>query len=301
MKILKILRRNIILILVILLVFTGRNYIEFSQDEIIINNKYVLQIGNQQINRDDLVVYVISLDRTPERYKKIKQQLDKYNIKHVRFSAVDGYNLKFSGATGSFLGQDLKDGSAAFKYNQLYQVFCPTSTAEYVGNSAILARTLNAGEFGCYCSHVEIWHNIINTKQKYALVLEDDAVLLDNFMQSFNDLLNATPKEWDLIYLHLCEGIHLSKFYNNLNNSLIGKIRTNNGSISGTASYLISLQGAHKLFRHSRNFTLPIDNIMSNIINNEKLRVYKSVENFITTIDIGNMNSVISDMGQRNN
>ena len=35
-------------------------------------------------------IYVISLDRTPKRYAHVKKQLDRFNLKHEKFSAVDG-------------------------------------------------------------------------------------------------------------------------------------------------------------------------------------------------------------------
>ena len=38
-------------------------------------------------------IYVISLDCTPERYAYVKKQLDKFNLKHERFSAVDGKSI----------------------------------------------------------------------------------------------------------------------------------------------------------------------------------------------------------------
>ena len=39
-------------------------------------------------------IYVISLDRTPERYEYVRKQLDKFNLKHERFSGVDGKLLR---------------------------------------------------------------------------------------------------------------------------------------------------------------------------------------------------------------
>ena len=50
-------------------------------------------------------IYVISLDRTPERLRFIKQQMDRFHIEFVHFHAVDGKYMKIIDMNGNELNK----------------------------------------------------------------------------------------------------------------------------------------------------------------------------------------------------
>ena len=96
---------------------------------------------------------VVNLNRSPERWKAIKTQLDRLKIPVERLEAVDGKLL----------------------------------SEEVVGNltSSVhfsMGRELERGEIGCFLSHRKCWERLLDTDEKYALVLEDDLILSDRFV-----------------------------------------------------------------------------------------------------------------------
>ncbi|MDR0968601.1 MAG: glycosyltransferase family 25 protein [Holosporaceae bacterium] len=56
------------------------------------------------LDYDDAAVYVINLDRSPDRMKKMEKQLKKLGVKFRRFKAIDGLKdiTIVNGATGKF-------------------------------------------------------------------------------------------------------------------------------------------------------------------------------------------------------
>jgi glycosyl transferase family 25 len=264
-------------------------------NEIKISSKLLFQKEFNHINLNQ--TYVINLDRNPERYATIKEQLVTSNIPHTRFSAVDGYKIKIKDGDKEFLGIDLKDGKK-LSFDKSYKIFCPSLNLTYNANSKILHRTLSSGEFGCYCSHLEIWQEVVNKKIEYALILEDDAVLKKDFSTKLTQLLNHMPKEWDLTFLFLEDyPITHEKFIKITNNPYMRKIKANKTHISSTKAYLISYNGAKKLLQDTQEFAWPIDNVISTLINEKKVVAYKA---FDLISDKNPYPSVIEGMGVRN-
>lgn len=57
------------------------------------------------------------------------------------------------------------------------------------------------GEIGCMKSHYEIIKKASEENLKNVFILEDDAVLVDNFNEVFDKMINQVPDDWDFIYL----------------------------------------------------------------------------------------------------
>ena len=264
---------------------------------------YIFQTKLHSISKDDIQVFVINLDRTPERYEKVKDQLRANNIKHERFSAVDGYNLEIiHKQTGDrFLGKDLKTGKTQILPNEHYTISCPSADIKYFSKYFTdynVTRTLTAGEFGCYCSHREIWNSMVLNNVKYALILEDDITFSPNFEKKFTTLINNLPYQWDIIYLYVATDPQKNTL-TVLNNSNIKKFQADNYGITLTAGYLINLNAAKKLFELSENFSLAIDDLMSEHVNNKKIQAYKTSEHYLTApVGVNPEDSTIFDMGR---
>ena len=122
-------------------------------------------------------------------------------------------------------------------------------------------KDLIGPEFGCYLSHKKVYQRIIEGKIPYALVLEDDAILEDNFFLVLENLLKKYPK-FDLIrflgkykidnkprrnVLPLISGFNLVRLH---------------GSPGGTYAYVISQAGAKKMLSRMKNIFTAIDALM---------------------------------------
>lgn len=192
------------------------------------------KIGNFMLQKTAHInlaqTYVLSLDRLPKRYIRIEQELKRHNIEHIKFSAVDGLNLLFKDENGNtFMGLDIKNKTSAFEVNKKYHVSCPSVDIQYFYDPKVLDRPLTPGELGCYCSHLQMWNDILKKGYDYALIFEDDAMLSNDFDGQLDYLLMNLPySNMDFIYLFSLSSPHNPK-YTILNNQAIYKYKPGGG------------------------------------------------------------------------
>lgn len=99
-------------------------------------------------------------------------------------------------------------------------------------------RKLKYSEISLLLKHIKIINEVAE-KYDYALVLEDDVILCDNFNEEFLKTFEQLPEDWDLGWVGTCCNLH-SKTSNGMR---IAKI---NGSRC-THAYIISKQCAKKI------------------------------------------------------
>lgn len=143
---------------------------------------------------------------------------------------------------------------------------------------------LSLGETGCLLSHLKLWENNINSDIDI-LILEDDAIVCNDFEIYLSNLLSSQANDWDILFLTHTEPINdvqriqtLLKFSdNNLGNqsaSRLTVINANNWYLYGTVGYIINHQSIKKLLNEvmkliEKNEILPIDNLISNLARRE--------------------------------
>ena len=123
------------------------------------------------LNNNNCTIYFINLDSSSDRLEQITKQLERENIDHIRFSAVDG-NVK----TKDF-----------FRETMYF-------TKEFIDNS-------KEGMLACISSHIEVWNLIYKQKKEYAIVFEDDIIIDSNFWDKLNNYMTQIKDSYDLIYL----------------------------------------------------------------------------------------------------
>ena len=107
-----------------------------------------------------LGVYLINLDSSTDRLAQASAELTKHNIEFERISAVDGRQLDV----------------------QNFDTYNSARSNAYTG------RDLIGAEIGCYLSHKKALETFVASKHEYALILEDDLDIVDDF----NDILDQT-------------------------------------------------------------------------------------------------------------
>ena len=239
-------------------------------------------------------IYIINLDKSVDRYKKIKTQLDNLNldIPYTRFSAIEGKKSKFINtntkeviiAQEAFINRESLKGS--------FDIMC---SEQYSGDfdkvkmdlKKFYPRTL--GEIGVACSHKKIWQEIVNNGYKNTLVLEDDMNFIPGFKEHLSQLMNNLPKDYEYIYLFAMRIEGKTKKYsdskklNKLINSLIKYkdkidyklVQRVRGKRVVAAGYIISEQGAKKLLENFKKYET-VDHYIRNFIENEKLISYET-------------------------
>lgn len=177
---------------------------------------------------------VVNLNRSPERWKAIKAQLDLLQIPVERLEAVDGKLLS---------EEDVEKLTSSVHFS--------------------MGRELERGEIGCFLSHRKCWKRLLESEEKYALVMEDDLILSDRspkFMLS-DDWI---PNTCDLIQLFISP-----------NRKKYVCCREKYGLVTGdqlwipvsptpvgTLAYIISRGAAEVALKESETFSLPVDEFL---------------------------------------
>jgi len=123
-------------------------------------------------------IYVISVNRNIHKFNRVENRLRKTlgNVEIERIQAVDREEL-----TEAWLKEEGVTPSPLWK--------------EPWGD-----RTFTKGDIACAISHTKAWEKIISDGTKVALLLEDDVVLCDDFVEGCQNIENEV-KEFDYIYL----------------------------------------------------------------------------------------------------
>ncbi|MBN9056299.1 MAG: glycosyltransferase family 25 protein [Rhizobiales bacterium] len=119
-------------------------------------------------------IYLINLDRRPDRLFRVKSRLEQIALPFIRVSAVDG-----------------KDP------------YAPLAKAQYHRYIINQKKRPVQGELACAASHIEAWKLFLKSEAKQALILEDDVTISDDlkfFLEEYSknpklDFLNISSKE----------------------------------------------------------------------------------------------------------
>lgn len=172
---------------------------------------------------DNYPMMVVNLDRRPDRWLDCSEKLSQAGLKTFgRFPAVDGNKLQ--------LNNHIK---YLFRNNDF---------------------NYRKGVVGCALSHIELWKSLVNSKDDFMIILEDDIELVDNFKQKLNltmIYLEQNP-HIDVIMLghHLWSHIKQNKTNDH---PIISKIHYDD-YMGGTFGYVISKAGACKYLQIIRFF-----------------------------------------------
>ena len=224
------------------------------------------------------VVYVINLDRSPERLKKMKEQLDKFGIKFKRLRASDGYNVKIVNKN-TWKIEDNKHFHKNCNKDSVYLAQDGGIAIEYIPDRS--RRPLCCGELGCALSHIRILCDIIKCGHKRAIIFEDDVSFVDNFPKILKETLQNAPLDMDVLFLDvgvvhweyetpyfISPGVLLQSFERlHPDNKYVVRLRSENNTF-GTHAYVVTNAGAAKLIQNSKTLRTPIDDHimrMSNI------------------------------------
>lgn len=172
-------------------------------------------------------VFVINLDRRVDRLDAISAMLSKVGLPFDRVSAVDGKELHLS------------------------DVARPWIAKWYIG------RRLAVGAVGCFLSHRKIWREMLDKNIPQALILEDDAALVE---------WDPRILDIDLKNLHLdLLRISANHLHNLVNQKPLkpSSIRLLDRSLAteptaGAGAYIITLEGARKCLK-VRKVWFPVD------------------------------------------
>ena len=202
----------------------------------------------------DKILY-INMNKRKDRNLNIINLLTKYNLLDIseRIEGIDGNKLKMNDTI-------------------VKQNITKTGINDVINNNGLYI-TLTKGGIGCALSHKKCYEYIIKNNINHCLILEDDIILPNDFIQRLKYLSNnyvSLDENYDMLFL----GYHNAHINTKIDNY---EFYFKPERIYGLFGYIVSLEGAKKLL-NIFPLTLQIDSEISNNLN--KLNAYCLNKNF---------------------
>lgn len=195
----------------------------------------------------DKIFWINSKNR-PDRFNNMKKRLTELDVRAERFSAIHGGEINWA---------------------------LPENAMFYIDK---VKKTLNNAEIGCYMSHRTIYEMIKKEGWKKTLILEDDALFDPAFMEIFNDLYDCCS-DYDMLYFgqwNYDKGVVQGE--KSALKDLVLTVKERSVYKAErcwlTHAYAVDLSIVDTLLSQTKNLYASIDNVLADIQENNKLKVY---------------------------
>jgi len=169
-------------------------------------------------------------------------------------------------------------------------------------------------ELACFCSHLKAIYTAYMNNEEYAIIMEDDAIIVQDI--NWNRLTQLAPPDWEILQMHVCclmnttENHHDVYNYSNTNNLWLRSAES--ASIPSAAAYVISRKGMEKLITRFIKRDLDTDKLCTNDILSTDLSIdlrnegascqadvilYNHLTRYICTQMIVNVENIDSTLG----
>lgn len=186
-------------------------------------------------------IYVCHYTKLVDRVEILKNQLDKYNLQADWVTKYDKEDIKI---------EDLES-------------ILPNYDKYFYTHGVI--RKLRAPEISIMLKHYHIWNDMISNNIQNALILEDDALLVEDFSNKFNEQTKGIKSDYDFIWVGSCCNLHAE---------FKGEHLIEKNSSRCAHGYLLSLKAAKILHSNIKNNNFPVDFYFNNIIQSLNLKSY---------------------------
>jgi glycosyl transferase, family 25 len=161
-------------------------------------------------------IYVINMQRDVARWQSMATQLDALGLKAERVEAVDG--------------RVMTDAQRKAVYADFwFRLFH--------------GRSATNSEIGCALSHRKIWQMMVERGEKFAIIFEDDALLLPTLARDLTEIERET-RSFDMVHLY---AFRAPQKLQHKAASGAFDVMTYRGPHGSTAAYGLRLSGATKL------------------------------------------------------
>ncbi|KLN60900.1 hypothetical protein WH96_10620 [Kiloniella spongiae] len=182
-------------------------------------------------------IFIINLERSAERRKKIKEQFNSIELNYEFYKAIDGRELD---------SKNIPNYAHAYRLKEF-------------------GKDMTPNEIGCYLSHFTLFERILNEGHEMALIIEDDVNITSELPDILNNLKTVkTP--WDMIRLATSRD---RKFEILEPITEITNLVNLKGNACGAVGYVLNRSGAEKLCNYCKTIIHPIDIAMDRIWENK--------------------------------
>ena len=187
--------------------------------------------------------YIVNLARRKDKREHMENEISRLNqkginINHCFFEAVDGNNSEIL---------------SKYQFN-IPNWFDPNS-----------GKAMTNGEVGCALSHYSIWKDIVTSVENKilpddcnVLIVEDDVIFMDNFLEKFKLYTGEIKCAYDMVYVH-------RKPLNASGEPKISQhiIKIKKRKSYWTCGYVLTYSGAKKLVDSNyTNNLIPVDEFL---------------------------------------
>jgi len=196
----------------------------------------------------------INLDRREDR-KKAMEELAGPNkwlsANMTRIAAVNGDELSWPQLVG--------DKLFTLEARIMSQRAANMNLATIADDPDDCSSHLTLGGCGCALSHKKAWQALLDSKAKWALVMEDDLVFLcPNFDDELKAVLQQLPEDFAVCYL----GFHTGEPLPEGEHFEGPLVQQEDGWLAGLWCYMISRAGAELMLEHAVPFQAQVDTVV---------------------------------------
>lgn len=223
--------------------------------------------------------YVINLDSSIGRLKKIDASFKKHSLKYERFKAINGYEVEIVDSENNkkYYGIDHKFGKFSFKIGTSYDVHCDKSrNADFTfiklnKNHLKIDNNISAGAIGCFCSHRLVLLNAVDKNYEKFVIFEDDLrITSNNFSKILKKASQMIPHNGVvLLDSYGKSAINLRKYGHDIGEF---KIIKDSLELYGTHAVLWTRDAAIKFLEKTKIVNSAVDNELAKLISNEEIK-----------------------------
>jgi GR25 family glycosyltransferase involved in LPS biosynthesis len=181
-------------------------------------------------------VHIVNLDKSKDRWSKLQAQLKKLKpLPCIRWSATDGRTLS---------------------EEQMLELGIPGSMLPSSPNVPTDLKERRRGEIGCYLSHKRLLEHLATLDvdpDAGHLILEDDVIIDDDFLSTWNEKAQHLPKKWGLFYFGTGGNLRLGKANHGIANLV---------SCWGCYGFMVKHSMLPEILDHIRTMYAPIDDML---------------------------------------
>jgi len=182
---------------------------------------------SRPVGAGEVLICAINLDRSPDRWDAINEQLAASDLPYLRLSAYDGSTLP-----------------------PVLQ-----ATVDHAHFEKANGRKVTPGDVGCYLSHVAAWTVLDQQPQHYLLVVEDDAVFEAGWTDTLRQALRTHQPGTMLKLSWQRKGVVRTMDRIDAEHQLVRPLTHQ----ACNAAYLIDAQAAQHLLRGAFPINVPVD------------------------------------------
>lgn len=227
-------------------------------------------------------IYMINLDERPEKFQQSAKELEPYGIYPYRFSAVNGWKLKYRifNEVGLKFDSTMRKGYFGTTYRLHDEKIYPSHEMIEQEGTTYFAHLMSKGAIGIVLSHLSILQDAYDSGYQTIWVMEDDIEVLSNphEISELIEKLDSLVDDWDILFTDIdtkdragnhvgCYGIYPrpnfvlkpSQYY--LRRLPISQDFTQVGARYGAYSMIIRRSGMEKLLNFIKTYKiyLPYD------------------------------------------